>query len=308
MFKWPGVPSPYSEVHEIADFAELLCWREGITSANSLAHDVARLAENDYSEGVPEEECLSEHIRDAYVELERRVKDCGGGYPFCIGKRGDTLRALPCNGSGKFAIYKYLLLATRLNMSNSRRHAGIDGTHLFERLSAEACREYFGDRSESMVFGTATGGLGFKEKVNNLCASIGEGNGYEAKGSKKVREKDGKLDVAAWKHFSDRLPGKFIAFGQCKTGTHYRDDLPNLRPDSFCSKWMQSMPALVPMRMFFLAEALPQEDFYNLPYDAGLLFDRCRIVDYSNLVSKSILAMVENWTVAAANATGLPSR
>ncbi len=308
MFKWPGVPSPFADEHELADFVELKCWQEGHTSAVALERSLGRVADYVHTGGVSEEEEIPVYVENAFMEIERRTEACGEGYPFRLGEKGDTLYFPLYEKEWKQAIYKYLLLATRLNMRDDRNHAGIDGTLLLEELSAETCREYFGDRSESMVFGTAAGGLGFKEKVNGLCASIGEGNGYEAKGNKKVREKDGKLDVAAWKHFSDRLPGKFIAFGQCKTGTHYRDDLPNLRPESFCAKWMQSMPAVVPMRMFFLAEALPQGDFYNLGSDAGLLFDRCRIVDYSNLVSKSILAKVENWTVAAASATGLPNR
>lgn len=306
MFKWPGVPSPHAEVHEIADFAELLCWREGISSANSLVHDVARLAENDYSDGVPEEEFLSEQVKEAYEELERRVKDCGGSYPFCIGKRGDTLRALPCNGSGKFDIYKYLLLATRLNMSKSRRHAGIDGTLLFERLSSEACREYFGDHAESMVFGTAAGESGFQEKVNDLCVKLGEGTGYTSHVRKQGSERDGKLDVVAWKHFSDGLEGKLIAFGQCKTGTEFRNALNELQPDSFCRKWMRTPLALVPVRTFFIAEALPRLNWFNYVSDGGLVFDRCRIVDVSRHISEDTSTKVKAWTDAAASATGLP--
>lgn len=307
MFKWPGVPSPFAEVHEIADFAELLCWRKGFSSVNSLVHDVARLAENEYSGGVPEEECLTEKVKEAYEELERRMKDCGGGYPFCIGRGGDTLRALTCNGSGKFTIYKYLLLATRLNMSKSRQHAGIDGTELFERLSAEACREYFGDRAESMVFGTAAGEHGFQDKVNDLCAKLGEGSGYTSHVKKQGNEKDGKLDVVAWKHLSDGLAGKLIAFGQCKTGTEFRNALTELQPDSFCRKWLRTPLAVNPMRTFFIAEALPRLDWFNYVSDGGLVFDRCRIVDVSCHVSQDISTTVKAWTDAAATATGLPN-
>ena len=117
--------------------------------------------------------------------------------------------------------------------------------------------------------------------------------------------KDGRLDVVVWKHFSDRLAGKLVAFGQCKTGTDYQNTLTQLQPDSFCKKWMRSFPALTPVRMFFVAEALPQGTWYNYVADSGLLFDRCRIVDFSNQVSPQVSARVEAWTAAAARATGL---
>ena len=122
----------------------------------------------------------------------------------------------------RHAIYKYLLLATRLNMKDDRRHAGCDGAHLFEELAAESARCYLGDRSESLVFGTAAGTAGFSGKVDDLCARLGEGGGFRNPDDVAPTERDGKLDVVAWKSFSDRRPGKLIAFGQCKTGTHYR--------------------------------------------------------------------------------------
>ena len=41
MFKWPSVPSVYAPRHELADFAELLCWQQGDTSATDL-NQIAR--------------------------------------------------------------------------------------------------------------------------------------------------------------------------------------------------------------------------------------------------------------------------
>ncbi len=308
MFKWPNVPSPNAAEHELADFAELLCWRDGRSSATALMHSLARLAENDYSDGVPEDDMVANYVENAYVEIERRARDCGEGYPFALGENGDTLRTRSRTNNGRHAIYKYLLLATRLNMRTHRNHAEIDGTLLFEELSAETCKEYFGDRTESMVFGTAAGGTGFEEKVEYLCMKIGEGNGYEPKVESREYARDGKLDVVAWKHFTDRLPGKLIAFGQCKTGTNFRDDLAELQPESFCKKWMRNDPALFPMRMFFVAEALPRGGWYNFAADAGLLLDRCRIVDFSNHICRSVSEKVEDWTAAAACSSGLPSQ
>ena len=251
------------------------------------------------------------HVEAAFQEIELRVGACAGGYPFGVDDRGNVLHAIEDTEDGRFVVYKYLLLATRLNMGtgqgNNRSHAGIDGTHLLEELSAETCREYFGDRAQSMVFGTASGRRGFPKKISDLCMRIREGDGYASRSENISNQKDGKLDVVVWKHFSDGLVGKLIAFGQCKTGTSYKDTLTHLQPDSFCKKWIQSPLTLTPMRMFFVAEALRRGDWYGATIDAGLLFDRCRIVDFSNRLSASLRDRIDAWTEAAARANELPS-
>ena len=151
MFKWPDGPSPRAPAHELADFAELVCWQHKTTSVTHLAQSLGRLAENDYSEGVPEEEEIPKDIEGAFQEIERRMWACGGGYPFDVGEKGNTLHVIQDSGSNKNLVYKYLLLATRLDMSNNRTHANIDGADLLEYLAAEAARQYLGARAQSIV-------------------------------------------------------------------------------------------------------------------------------------------------------------
>ena len=305
MFKWPGAPSARPREYELADYMELICWRDKVMSATSLSKLLGRLDENDYSDGVPEEEEASQIVEDAYCEIERRCEACRGGYPFVIGNKGYTLHASKCVGNRKHVIYKYMLLATRLNMKSNRCHAGMNGAFLFEKLAAEAAREYFGARAESLVFGTASDAR-FCEKVNDLCRRIREGDGFENCDEAAPTAQDGKLDVVVWKHFTDGRPGKLIAFGQCKTGTNYRDTLTQLQPDSFCKKWLRSSPVLNPIRMFFVSDALSRSHWRSKSVDAGLLFDRCRIVDFCDDINEDVLTKVATWTAAAAEATGLP--
>ena len=311
MFRWPVPPSSRAPEHELADFAELLCWQQGSTSATQLAQSLGRLAENEYSDGVPEEEEIPREVEGAFQEIERRIEACNGGYPFSLDDKGNALRMIDNTADGEYIVYKYLLLATRLNMGttkgNYRVQARIDGTQLFERLSAEICREYFGHHAESMVFGTAAGKTNFPGKIEELCDRIKEGDGYAPRGANRKNQKDGKLDVVVWKPFSDGLLGKFVAFGQCKTGTTYKNTLTQLRPDSFCKKYMQSPLALPPLRMFFIAEALRHGDWYDAVCDAGLLFDRCRISEFGSQVGEEVLDETELWTARAAKKAKLPT-
>lgn len=300
MFKLPETPSPRAPAHELADFAEWVCWRDETSSMTQLLRDIGRLSENDYTSGVPEEEQIDRVVEEAFAEIERRELACRGGYPFALSNRGFTLNSSESGGNKRQIIYKYLLLATRLNMKVDNRHAGIDGTLLFESVSADAGQSYFGARSEKMIFGTSAGTSDFPSKINALCDQIREGVRFENKNQSPPNENDGKLDVVVWTPFPDGMPGKLIAFGQCKTGTEYKDKLTQLQPDSFCRKWFYSSPVLTPLRMFFVAEALPQNHWYNIASDSGLLFDRCRIVECCDNLSPDVLANVEKWTEAAA--------
>ncbi|MCY3728363.1 MAG: hypothetical protein OXF97_05120 [Nitrospira sp.] len=306
MFKWPGTPVPSASEPELADYAELVCWQKNLMSVTALSKQLGRLDENDYSDGVPEEDETDEVVKGAYLEIERRIEACRGGYPFDIARQGNTLRPSQDTENRRHTIYKYLLLATRLNMKSNRVHGGIDGTLLFEKLAAEAAKEYFGARAEKFVFGTAAGSKKFSGKIDDLCKQMKEGYRFYNHSDARPNVKDDKLDIVVWKSFTDGLQGKLIAFGQCKTGTRYKDKLPHLQPSTFCNKWLKTQPVVPPVRMFLIAEALSRVGWYNVACEAGLLFDRCRIVDFCDDISSDVWKQVTNWTKAAAAATGLP--
>ena len=308
MFKWPGEPSACASEHELADFAELSAWQSGYMSMTALINFLGRLDENDYSDGVPEEEERDRLGENAYTEVDRREKACGDGYPFVVNPQGETLKVDKNIKGHRQIIYRYLLLATRLNMKDNRVHAGIDGALLFEDLAAEVARGYLGERAESLVFGTASEFHKFRDKVDTLCKRINEGGNFLNRNEDQLNAKDGKLDIVAWKRFTDDLAGKLILFGQCKTGTSYKDDLTHLQPRSFCDKWLQVPLVVTPVRTFFIAEALPQCHWQNISIDAGLLFDRCRIVDFCHNINADVLKKVTDWTQAAAKATELPDQ
>ena len=306
MFKWPGNPSPKASAEELADFVEFMAWQKTGASSTEVSRLLGRIDENDYADGIPEEEESDTIVAEAFAEVQRRSESCQGGYPFVMAREGRTLRLAYEDENEKHIIYKYLLLATRLNMNNNRIHANFDGTLIFEELSAETARSYLGARAEGFVLGTANQGHNFPARVNDLCRQLREGGEFIKRNYAPPTERDGKLDIVAWKPFSDLLPGKLITFGQCKTGTNYRDTLTQLQPDAFCTKWMRDQIVPTPVRAFFVAEALLQSGWYNIVADSGLLFDRCRIVDFCDGISRDTFDKVISWTAAAAAATGLP--
>lgn len=91
MFNVPGVSTVCASSHELADFAELMAWRDGKASTTDLSQAIGR--ENDYGAGAPEEDEAEHDAESAYVEI--KIRDCACGtsmsYPFSIDVNGNTL-------------------------------------------------------------------------------------------------------------------------------------------------------------------------------------------------------------------------
>ena len=232
------------------------------------------------------------------IEIERREAACGRGYPFSLELEGTVLRHMG-NGNVRSVLYRYLLLSTRLNMSDTRVHAGLDGADLLEEISAHALKNYLGGtRANSFVFGTAVQG-DFQTKINELCRHLREGGGFRSLDDAPVRANDDKLDAVAWVPFSDHLPGQLIIFGQCKTGSNWGGQVAQLQPDAFIKKWMRDPILVDPIRAFCISEAADRTRWMGTSVATGILLDRCRLVDFSDDITTDLLDKVNRWTTAA---------
>lgn len=302
MFKLPGLPSPRADVHELADFAELLAWQNNSVSAREILAFLGRTGDNEYNEGVDDEDDINaDALDDVMIEIDRRSKSSVGGYPFTLDLKGTVLRHNPSDVSERAVVYRYLLLSTRLNMTADKVQADIDGTGLLEEISAAVLRCYLGhERARSMVFGTAIGGS-FRDKVNALCVALGEGGCFEALDSGPVNANDDRLDSVAWIPFTDMRKGKLIIFCQCKTGSNWKQHTTQLQPDAFIKRWMSHRTFLVvPIRAFCVSESTCPTAWGGLVSYAGLLFDRLRLVDFLDRIEPDLLQRIQIWNAAAA--------
>ena len=124
MFKLPHPPSPNAEVHELADFIELLSWVKDVASTREVLAYLGRIDDNANNLGIDDDDNANEEILDEVMnELERRDKACGGDYPFELQAEGTVIHHLLDKGNHKSELYRYLLLSTRLDMNSDRVHA-----------------------------------------------------------------------------------------------------------------------------------------------------------------------------------------
>lgn len=303
MYKLPhDIPSSNAKVEDLADYYECECLKSEVewVAFHNISREIRYQGDEIEVVGImDEDDFLSNKLDEITAEIERRKLACKGKYPFQSGEKGYVLELNHSAGKQEIAVYNYLLLATRLNMGCDRVHKEIDGSLLFEELSAIIAQSYWGDRAESYVFGTAIKGK-FSEKVDELCFRMGEGDGFQNRNPSPPKAKDDNLDVAVWKSFQDEKVSKLIGFGQCKTGTSWSNHTTDLQPSDFCGKWMKNRPAVNPVCLFFISDSLPSNEWFTKAVDAGIVFDRYRIMDYlPSKLDDKLLENIESWVESA---------
>jgi hypothetical protein len=186
-------------------------------------------------------------------------------------------------------------------MTHDRVHAKIDGALLLEEVAAHALRCYLGfERARSFIFGTSTGNQ-FSQKIDELCRQVGEGVKFKNTGGGSVNANDDKLDIVSWVPFSDKQRSQLVIFSQCKTGSTWGNLVSQLMPETFIMNWMLDGFAVPPVRGFCISEAADRSQWYHKASYAGLLFDRCRIVDFSTNLEPRLLERLKTWNAAAKN-------
>lgn len=292
-------PTVEDDVEILADYIEVKCiisYKKSV-SVTQLIKSLLRSSETIETSGIEDlEDKVLNKIELISSEFQRRILASNNRYPFNILVKGEILQFTGLTNSSGL-LYVYLLLATRLNMNDNRKFNNIDGTGILEKVSSHVAANYFGIHSKHLILGTSAKG-GFEKKINNLCAQIGEGGKFINRNTGKINENDDKVDIVVWIDFADNRVSKFIGFGQCKTGTTWESDRFQLRPIEFCKKWLYHQPVIDPIRMFFIADIVENKIWFKRAMDAGLLFDRLRIMNFFPItnVPTSLIKEMTSWT------------
>lgn len=230
-----------------------------------------------------------------FNEIDDRHVACGGeggGYPYRV-----EPQIVQAKRSWNRSTYAFLLL-----LSLYGKDAGptsLDGDDLFEEVCTVAAHRYFcgeaGGGTFLFGFPRRMAPQGFAPALNELCAQMAEGGGSKARPTRR-RQKDAKLDLAAWRGFPDGRPGKLLGFGQCATGGNWSRKLTELQPHNFAVKWLHEYPAVLPIRLFFVPFRVERAGWYDHSVDGGILFDRCRIAAFAPRLPGSLQEQVREWT------------
>ncbi len=299
MIATESLPSPNDPVEHHADFLELSVFK-ATTASFSVRDYIRDLKLSSANEVIAEEEPdesgedQTEPFADAvFAELDERKQSCGEAnhYPFVI-----TSNTLKLRKKGEESLYAFLALLSWYGKDAGP--AGTDGEKLFEEICAQAVEVYLGGPNStvrSVVFGfpRRVGPPGFAQALDHLCKELREGGGHHKGRPKLPDEKDGKLDIVAWKEFPDKRQGKLITFGQCATGNNWDKKVNELPPpDRWCGHWMAETLTVLPVRSFFVPHRVEEHRWSYTCTFGGVFYDRCRI---TSLASAADTAMKKSW-------------
>jgi hypothetical protein len=254
--------------------------RSGTTDA--VAPKDAQLPQDDRGSEVSQSVAES-----AWAEIEARRTACGGTYPFRVD--GQRIQATT---STETSIYVFLLLVANFGAKAGPKE--INALALFDDSAAQAAQSYLHGESYVFAFPRRVAPRQFVKAVEDLVAHMGEGQGNRRSPADK-KQKDAKLDIVSWRAFEDGRPGKVIAFGQCATGTNWKDKVAELQPRAFYSRWLQENPIVPPIRMFFVPFRVSEEDWMGVGLSAGVVFDRCRLAHHAVDVDAGVKRQIAEW-------------
>jgi hypothetical protein len=265
-------PTNWQRPEQIADWLEITAIRaaDGDASAGDAERELTRLNCRN---------CES-LLGNVFTELGRREQAAGGFYAFERGKSSIQVRGPARN----YATYLFCLGLSSLGWA-LRKNAPNNPWLLFEQVSAFAAESYIG--GEVLVFGTSSR-VGkkaknvFRSNVNSLAAALREGEGFGP--SKSFSTKDSRLDIVAWKPFSDCRSSQIILFGQCAAGADWRTGkLTELDPDVFWDQWFLRTKVSTLIRSVFVPHRMFDDEEWKLRATAArLLFDRCRVTAHAH--------------------------
>jgi hypothetical protein len=313
------LPAASDSKEELADWLELRALSDGDQSSSlqDLIREFRRNGSLDALENAPDRGSAdSERLAEsAFSEVEDRMQACGPqAYPFVVKDRTIDLK----DGYERYP-YIFQLLLTAFGLAPVKGSASPEKT--FEEMAAIAARRYLGPDGESLGFAFGFPrryeAKNFHDALTDLCRKIGEGSGAGIPSEKLTdatsvmrrrrfsEQKDGKLDIVAWRPFPDRRSGKLIGFGQCATGkTDWRAKMSELQPDVFEKLWLAEPFSCSPIRMFFVPRRIEEGDWRDVAAQAGIVFDRCRIAHHCGALEKdaSVADECSKWTSAIVKA------
>jgi hypothetical protein len=304
-----AVPEPSAPVEHHADFLELCVLRshQRSVSFQEFARDMRMtgatetLLDSEQPDGGDHVDDRTEGLVEAaFAELDHRRRSCGnlaGSYPFDFSADGNRLTA---HEGYAESLYTFLALLSWFGKDAGPR--GSDGEKLFEEVAASASEVYLGGpghRVHSYVFGfpRRVGPSGFAQALDELCRKLGEGRGHHSGRPMLPDQKDGKLDVVAWVDFTDAREGKLIAFGQCATGSNWKQKISELpSPDLWCAQWMAETPTVLPIRCFFVPHRVEAQRWIFSCRFGGILYDRCRIASLASAIGDTLQRRLVEWS------------
>ena len=257
------------------------------------AWEATRESEDTDYEGEQQE--FEEWLRPVIACIERRANILESAYPFLLDDNGDTLSYVGVldNEHVGHAVYMLCLILssipeseildkTRLKIPNSTRDR-------FQACSAWAaaaiiggCAFAFGwPRPDGSDFMTALGTV-YHDSMGDKEATVRDAPPPGASGA----EKDGGIDIIAWRPRADHASGKVYLLGQVATGKNWKDKPVAADIKPLHDSWFLFSPVSTPIPAMFIPYSIIPEHGANIEGQLRLLTSRFGVVVYRDVLPR----------------------
>lgn len=263
----------------LADWMEINALRaaDGGVSSNDVAGWLRTAALFQDSDG---DEAVEQLVTAVFSELESREIASVDAYPFEVEypmlRRREDWR-------GCVAYVFCLCLSCFGERYRGSSRSRFYPRRCFEHVARDAVVSYLGGNGVRFAFPRCPKELpqGFAQAINCLSGQLKEGDGYRAGGL--PNRQDGGLDIVAWKHFPDGLPGKIVMFGNCATEKDWAGPKKTeLTPKAFCDEWFATPMVSRILPTLFIPHRIKRAELASHSRRAGIIFDRCRLAYWAH--------------------------
>lgn len=168
----------------------------------------------------------------------------------------------------------------------------LSGTKLFERLSALVLKEYL--QGEVFIFGWPVLD-GMETAIGRRILDVSSKLKERFAESPRSPYKDRGVDIIAWKSFAEGRSSQCVILAQCAAGKDWCNKTRDLPLES----WSQYIHwACDPVTAFFVPCIIPDDSWHDISREAGILFDRIRIINLlPNGITDPVLSNeLREWT------------
>ena len=293
-------PRPIDAVYLQADFVELSCLLQLEKSlergevANLYAADADTNELNDFdvleNDAAANSDFQLSRVNQYWEHIRYRSHTFADTYPFSCSRESGELR-LRDDINDYQKLYIYLLLSSSLRNLKPQLCSRI--TDDFEKLCAQALRQYLGDASEVRRFGKGKSSdyTGSKyDKISNLAQDIFESVIVDTNSFYSRDTGDGGLDLVAWFPVPepDHSPNRLLVFAQCACGNRWMDK----QHSSGYDKWSRLISlSTKPVNAMFIPYCFRGANgAWYQPYDIQMtvLIDRFRLMQFLRLESSPL--------------------
>ena len=346
-------PSPGDTRSDVADWLELqvLFSRRGIATKSTLSNawDIAedgaseRLSRDEETGEIVDEAIVedkwNEQVSAAFDEIHYRAETLKATYPFTSDPRALSVRrdpSVPVTEPGHI-VYLFCLLASAIRQKWFQPDAALEAATLAIADNFQICA---GLAAGGYVCGPAAwfgfprpDGTGFLAALKSVYGRFGSGEPRTSvPAGLPTREKDGGIDVIAWRDFADRLGGKTYILGQCASGKNWKGKSVLEYIGQLHGSWFTMAPATYALPALFTVfpahhelQDSAQETFeskrsnnqWHEEKRYGIIFDRLRVAEFAHVCLTSgevprnhidgvtLFPNVKEWLYTTATANGL---